>query len=149
MGASGWSYFVPYQANLDVALEQLREATFAGGDYLWPYEFYRSLGVDIDDKPRPSTMDELFEDEMIQEGGTHSILDMYKVVGPGEEPDFGTVQPVSAEEARTAAGTDVLTRSHVTDIDALAEQRWFGRCAVLHDADGRPSEIYFFGFSGD
>lgn len=42
-----------------------------------------------------------------------------------------------------------LTRDHVDAIDRLAERRWFGRCAILHDAQGQPAEIYFWGYSGD
>lgn len=33
MGASFWSYFVPYQADLGAALQALREKVFAEGDY--------------------------------------------------------------------------------------------------------------------
>lgn len=35
MGASGWSYFVPYQTDVSVALQQLRADVFARGDYLY------------------------------------------------------------------------------------------------------------------
>ena len=94
-------------------------------------------------------MRELWADEMVQEEGTHSILDMNRVVGPDERPGFATVEPVTPEEARRSAGTEVLTREHVPLINDLADRRWYGRCAVLHDNDGRPIEIYFFGFSGD
>jgi len=34
MGASGWSYFVPYQQDIEQALQQLREQVFASGDFL-------------------------------------------------------------------------------------------------------------------
>src|SRR5437016_10769645 len=33
MGASGWSYFVPYEADISAALQRLREDVFARGDY--------------------------------------------------------------------------------------------------------------------
>jgi hypothetical protein len=33
MGASGWDYFVPYEANVSTALQRLREDVFARGDY--------------------------------------------------------------------------------------------------------------------
>ncbi|MFJ9826996.1 hypothetical protein ACIRSU_21880 [Streptomyces sp. NPDC101160] len=29
----------------------------------------------------------------------HSILDIFKVIGPDEEPDYGTVKQVTEEEA--------------------------------------------------
>jgi len=33
MGATGWSYFVPYEADISAALQRLREDVFARGDY--------------------------------------------------------------------------------------------------------------------
>jgi hypothetical protein len=33
MGASGWSYFVPYEADISAALQRLRNDVFARGDY--------------------------------------------------------------------------------------------------------------------
>ncbi|MEU4777941.1 hypothetical protein [Micromonospora sp. NPDC023633] len=147
MGASYWSYYVAYQPDLDAALDALREKVFAEGTYWWTRG---ELGTSAGDHPqRPTDMDELYADEWVQESGTHSILDMFDVVSDGEEPDYGTVQPVTAAEALRCAGTEILTRAHVEAIDGLAERRAFGRCAILHDAAGRPEEIYFWGFSGD
>lgn len=34
MGATGWEYFVPYQADVAAALQRLREGIFAKGSYL-------------------------------------------------------------------------------------------------------------------
>ncbi|MCM0673741.1 hypothetical protein NCC78_03320 [Micromonospora phytophila] len=147
MGASSWRYFVAYQPDLDTALNALREKVFADGDYWWARG---EIGESANAHPhRPATMRELFADEWVQESGTHSILDMSHVLADGEKPDYGTVQPVSGAEALRCAGTEVLTRDHLKAIDDLAERRWFGRCAVLHDGAGRPEEIYFWGWSGD
>lgn len=149
MGASWWEYFVPHQEDLGAALDALRQSVFASQDYHWePWE------DDEGDEPdgarsRPSTLELLLEDEQVQEEGTHSILDVYRVLRPGEEPEYCTVQPVGPDEARRVTGTDRLTREHVPAIEPLATRRWFGRCAVLHDAAGNPEEIYFWGFSGD
>lgn len=33
MGASGWSYFVPFETNISTALQRLREGIFSRGDY--------------------------------------------------------------------------------------------------------------------
>ncbi|PWU50199.1 hypothetical protein DLE60_23765 [Micromonospora globispora] len=68
MGASGWSYTVPYQPDLNAALHELRERVFAEGRYYWAVGDYC---------------------------------------------------------------------------------RWTGRCAVLHDAAGNPTELHFWGYSGD
>jgi hypothetical protein len=148
MGASSWDYFVAYQPDLNEALRGLRDKVFAGGDYWWavPGELGKSASA-YDDRPR--SFEELFADEGVQTDGTHSILDMHHVLADGEEPDYGTVQPVTPDEALQCAGTTTLTREHVAAIDDLVTRRWFGRCAILHDASGTPNEIYFWGYSGD
>ncbi|MDP9792943.1 hypothetical protein J2S43_001455 [Catenuloplanes nepalensis] len=148
MGASGWSYYVAYQPDLGTALDELQIRVFEEGDYWWaePAEWGKSAK---DFPNRPRTEEELWSSESVQECGTHSILDMHEIVQPGEKPDYGTVEPVSDAEALRCAGVTRLTRAHVAQIDGLAAQRWFGRCAVLHDDAGKPSEIYFWGFSGD
>ncbi|MEU7925376.1 hypothetical protein [Micromonospora sp. NPDC049107] len=148
VGASGWSYYVAYQPDLQVALDGLRRQVFETGDYWWavPYEYGKSAA---DFPNRPMTEAELWADESVQESGTHSILDMSRILADGEEPGYGTIQPVIEAEAIEYLGTRKLTRSHVEAIEPLANRSWFGRCAVLHDADGNPSEIYFWGSSGD
>jgi hypothetical protein len=85
----------------------------------------------------------------VQEAGTHSILDVFRVLGPDDTPDYNTVEPVTSEEARELLGTDKLTRAHVKEFDVFPRSRWVGRCAVLHDDNGVPAEIYFWGHSGD
>lgn len=153
VGASGWEYFVPYQEDLGAALAALREQVFRSGDWLWTPRWDDELDAEVE-VPRPASLaalDELWEeDERLEEEGTHSVLDIREgVLAPGEDWYLFTVQPVSGAEARAVAGTDVLTRAHVKALDPLAAHRWVGRCAVLHDGDDEPAEIYFWGFSGD
>jgi hypothetical protein len=147
MGASGWGYFVSYQPDLAAALQALREQVFAEGDYYWPGEAdWRPVE---ECRPRPQTMAELFADEGVQYSGTHSILDVDRLIGPDEPPDFGTVRPMSAAEARQLVGVERVTRAHIGVIDRDDDGRWTGRCVVLHDEHGQPEEIYFWGHSGD
>nr|WP_232107986.1 MULTISPECIES: hypothetical protein [Streptomyces] len=128
-------------------MRDLRHKVFQTEDYYWdPCDHDLPDGVT---KPRPAALEELWEDETVQEEGTHSILDMHRVLQPTEEPDYFTVQPVSSAEALRVVGTDRLTRAHVEALRPLASRRWFGRCVVLHDSEGKPAEIYFWGFSGD
>jgi hypothetical protein len=148
MGASEWNYHVPNQPGLNAALRQLQATVLADGTYYWAGGG-AAFGQALEHPNRPTTMRELWADEVVQEEGTHSILDMKRVVGAGERPGFATIEPVTPDEARRSAGTEMLTREHVPLINDLAVRRWYGRCAVLHDAAGRPTEIYFFGFSGD
>jgi hypothetical protein len=148
MGASAWSYLVPYEPDLNAALKALRRKVLADGDYWWAEggEFGKSAS---DYENRPKTFGELFAQESVQESGTHSIIDVNRVLADGEEPDYRTVRPVTPEEATRCAGTTTLTRDHMTAIEGLAERSWFARCAILHNGQGEPDEIYFWGFSGD
>ncbi len=148
MGASAWDYYVPYQPDINAALLELQTKVLADGAYYWAGGG-AAFGQAAQHENRPTSMDDLWADETVQSEGTHSILDMERVISPDERPDFGSVEPVTPDEARRCAGTEILTREHVPLINDLANQRWYGRCAVLHDPDGHPTEIYFFGYSGD
>ncbi|WP_240797616.1 hypothetical protein [Streptomyces sp. F001] len=138
---------MPYQEDLNAALQQLRREVFEAGDYYWVNG--GDWRPEEEREPRPQSLEELWEDELVQETGTHSILDIFRVVGPDDTPDYNTVEPVTAEEARELLGTDKLTRAHVKDFDVFPRSRWIGRCAVLHDDEGNPQEIHFWGHSGD
>lgn len=175
MGASWWSYFVAYQPDLQAAFTELQQRVFAAGDYWWaaPGEPGRSASEYPD---RPRTLQELFADERVQDAGTHSILDMERVLPTGQPPTYGwlaavdqvtspdqlqrfyaensapeylTIARVTAAEALEHAGVEKLTRAHLPVIKDLVRHRGFGRCAVLHDDAGTPTEIYFWGISGD
>jgi hypothetical protein len=78
-----------------------------------------------------------------------SSPDIQRLFTEHGEPEYGTIAPVTAAEALDRVGVAKLTRDHLAAIDDLATHRWFGRCAVLHDAAGTPREIYFWGSSGD
>ncbi|MFB7168032.1 hypothetical protein [Streptomyces sp. NPDC056242] len=147
MGASSWNYSVPYQEDLDAALQTLRREVFQAGEYYWV------KGADwrpVEERePRPPALEQLWQDELVQQAGTHSILDVFQVLGPDDTPDYNTVEPVTAAEARELLGTDKLTRAHIEDFGVFPRSRWVGRCAVLHDDQGAPHEIYFWGHSGD
>ena len=39
MGATGWSYFVPYQQDINTALEELKDEVFEQGQYEQPFNF--------------------------------------------------------------------------------------------------------------
>jgi hypothetical protein len=135
MGASGWDYYLPYQADFGAALDGLRRQVFADGDYWWavPGEFGKSAS-DFPDRPR--TEAELWADESVQYDGTHSILDVERVHGPGEKPEVLTVQPVDDGEALAKLGVAKLTRAHVPALEGLVTERGFGRCAVLTTTPG-------------
>jgi hypothetical protein len=150
MGASGWDYCVPYQADLNVALKELQTNVLASGDYLWPYEDFDD--DDEEPRPRPTTLEQLFglrDEEVMETEGTHSILDMDRVIAVGESPDDRDIFPLTDQEAESEIGTKVLTRAHVEALNDLTPASWIGCCAVLHDDQGQPAELFFWGCSGD
>ncbi|GAA3478751.1 hypothetical protein [Streptomyces yanii] len=147
MGASGWDYSVPYQEDLVGAFEGLRRKVFEERDYYWVSGAdWRPAEQRL---PWPATIEELWADEIVQETGTHSILDIFRIIGPDEEPDYCTMKQVTEEEALRVLGTRKPTRAHVPRFEEFDHWRWYGRCAVLHDEQGEPQEICFWGYSGD
>jgi hypothetical protein len=147
MGASGWDYSVPWQEDLGAAFEGLRRRVFERREYYW------GPGADwLPEEARlpwPESEEELWAHELVQHDGTHSILDIFRLIGPDDEPEIGTVKPVTEEEALHVLGARKLTRADVPRFEEFDHWRWYGRCAVLHDQRGEPREIYFWGYSGD
>jgi len=79
VGASGWDYYVAYNADPLVVLDELHRRVLAEQDYYWGDE----------EVPRPGTLAELHrlyedeENEGLVEEGTHSILDIFQVKPAG------------------------------------------------------------------
>jgi hypothetical protein len=169
MGASGWVYFVPYQPDINKALQELREAVFKSGAYYTQAAFVASIDEDEIAKHIPSEYAELFKAtlqklrsepqppkpnsiaellEMNGESGTHSIID---INGISSTPDFGMAAPLSQQQLRKFFGTEKPTRSiveqHADEIQSL-RRRWEATYIIIY-RDGSPGEIFFTGFSGD
>lgn len=97
------------------------------------------------------SIDELLEEQ--GESGTHSILD---IQGVSDEPEFGAVSPMPADELVELFGTDKPTRKVVEeklgDYDLvehpLVSERWQGIYFTVYQ-DGKPHELFFMGTSGD
>ena len=111
MGASGWSYFVEYQPDLQTAFEALQAKVFADGDYWWavPGEWDKTAA---DYPHRPRTREELFNDDRVQESGTHSILDMDRVLPEGEPPHYGWL--AAAQTLTSPTDLDQFFAKHTT-----------------------------------
>ena len=160
MGSSEWSYVTKYQGDAAVALRELQECVFRDGDYCWWDEFGEY-------EPRPESVEAYWANEGRWESGTHSILDIDRVVDTTDPPDdwvnpadIGTVRPLAADRVRRLFGTTRPTRAQ---FEALAKDyanprhreltgevrvRWTGFYVLLHDGD-TPTEIGFWGRSGD
>lgn len=149
MGASGWEYLVPYQADLQAALNDLRRQVFESGDYVSPVTWGLTA---------PESVEALAQQEyywqFMGENGTHSIIDVLTVVPYETGQEFGTVYAFTDEEYEDYFGSTRPTRAdwdRLRDDPLLYEyvaERWTGRAMVLW-ADDAPSEIAFWGYSGD
>ncbi|WP_330186435.1 hypothetical protein KZZ52_28925 [Dactylosporangium sp. AC04546] len=174
MGSSGWSYTVEYQADVNAALQQLRQQVYERGDY---HRESRDPDLDMTDEefraslaPRdadPERYDAIVEDWLERRSrpepidpdtlvaaqphsGTHSIMDM--VNGVSAEPAFATVSPLAADNLMYTFGTVTPTTSQVQawmSNDTFGERdAWVGTYVVSYH-DGRPDHIHFCSRSGD
>lgn len=160
MGASGWSYVTSYRDDVAQSLRELRERVFRDKAYNWWDDFE-------EDEPRPATIDGIWASEYMKESGTHSILDVSRVVETTRAPswdnareDLGTVRPLAAGAIQRHFGTSQPSRAQfeaLTDdpkAPGFAEfigevtMRWTGRYVLLYD-NGQPTEVGFWGHSGD
>jgi len=132
MGAEPWHYFVPYEPNVESALEKLRHQEFAAG---------RFRGSEL----QPSSIEEACEN--MDADGTASILDIERV---SDEADYGAVCPLPSSEVTRYFGTDKPTREIIeANMDFYKDiERGQGIYLVVYK-DGKPSEIFFAGYSFD
>ncbi|MEU6342851.1 hypothetical protein ABZ883_18150 [Streptomyces sp. NPDC046977] len=160
MGASGWDYVTSYRGSLQATLTALQGEVFQ--------ELYGS-GEEY------GSLEELHADEeFMGEEGTHSILDIERVVETKRRlrsprtDEYGTIRPLAPARLIHHFGTerptvdqynDTLARSYEAmatsrpgeeDTTLLGElrTRWTGFCVLLY-TDDRPTHVGFFGFSGD
>jgi len=152
MGAEFWSYFVPYQEDIWVALEALREQEFRAGRFWQPSQaepgfFGRILGRSSS-KPRPPRSIreaiKIADDSAI---GTRSILDMERI---SDTPASGTLTRVPRDDLHRLFGTEQPTREMVEESEELIDMidRGQGIYVVTYQ-QGKPDGIYFAGYSYD
>ncbi|HVU15279.1 MAG TPA: hypothetical protein VHD32_00025 [Candidatus Didemnitutus sp.] len=138
MGASTWSYLVPYAESPDQALQRLREDVFRQrkyGDGIPSADEMRAqfeklfgggqdpamraqleasivkieeLRSQIPRMPEPRSIEELLMQRA--ESGTHSILD---IQGISPVPEFGAVSPMPGDDLVRIFGTSEPTREMV------------------------------------
>jgi hypothetical protein len=132
MGAEAWDYFVPYEADIQAALDKLRQREFRAGRYRGS-------------EAHPATIEEVLEN--MGADGTASILDITHIAG---EPDFFAVAPLPAEELVRLYGTEQPTREMIKRNMDLYEEIDRGQGVyIIAYKDGKPSEIFFAGYSFD
>jgi hypothetical protein len=139
---------VKYHEDASVALSLAHAKAFRDGEYHWPYDGKWGLP----ERPRPTSIDELWSDRVVQRNLTHSVLDMFGVLQVGEEPKILHAAPLGPAVTREIFGSERPTRA---DYERAAEAKWdiiqdrgYGHYAVLY-RDDAPDEIAFFGITGD
>ena len=147
MGGEPWFYFVSYQADVNSALQALRQREFRAGRYnpVMPMpEFPVDAGA-AGPGAGHASIEEAIEDA--DADGTRSILDMERV---SDDPDYGSITAVSDEDLVDLFGTSRPTREMIESTDDLFEalERGQGVYIVAY-RDDKPSEIFFAGYSFD
>ncbi|MER5612160.1 hypothetical protein [Streptomyces sp. NPDC002215] len=157
MGASGWDYVTRYDGDAEAALGTLQARVFQ--------EEYG------DGARYPSLKDLYADSEFMGTEGTHTILDIDRVVATDDLPtrsgvaDYGTLRPLALSRVAHHFGTDRPTVEQYEELAAAAndaasheehERSLFGECQtqwtgyyVVLYSDDRPTHLGIFGFSGD
>jgi hypothetical protein len=147
MGGESWYYFVPYQADINSALQALRRREFQAGRYnpVTPFLEFPVDAAASGPGAQHASIEEAIEDA--DADGTRSILDIERIA---DEPDYGAVTPLSDDDLVNLFGTSKPTREMIESNDDLFEaiERGQGVYIVAY-RDDRPSEIFFAGYSFD
>ncbi|MFI7672849.1 hypothetical protein [Actinophytocola sp. NPDC049390] len=143
MGGSAWHYVVDHQDDVKAAFATLQQKVLAEGDYYpgFDNEFAFASFAELD---------EAREDEDFWEAGTHSILDMVRVVQAEEEQDVAVVRVLRADEVRARFGSDQPTAADFERLvsDGWPMTGWEGHVTALYE-NGKPTGLAFWGASGD
>lgn len=146
MGASPWFYFVDYQADINKALQELRQREFKAGRYN-PAEWFPNFPVNPNHAPgcKHASIEEAMEDG--DADGTRSILDIERI---SESPDYGVASPISKDDLQKFFGTDKPTRKMIESNHDLFDdlERGQGVYCLVYEND-KPSQIFFAGYSYD
>jgi len=148
VGASDWLYFNTITDDPEVMLAELHRQAFASGEYHWAQE-------EVTRPDNLAGLHELYgqeENEALATNGTHSILDIFRVLPAGSPDEFGAVMPLSEEELlgvfpEGPPSREEFEAAHDAGRLDLAP-RWSGRFTVIM-LDGKPHETAVWGFSGD
>jgi hypothetical protein len=132
VGAEPYKYTVPYEPDIQSALDKLRRSVFESKEF---------NGAEFN----PPTPEAAFE--LTDADGTRSILDISRI---SDQPDFCCAAPLSPEELERYFGTQKPTEVMVRDSHDYWEdiERGMARYVTLYDGDD-PKGIYFAGYSFD
>jgi hypothetical protein len=147
MGVEPYWYVVPFQTNVQAALDELRQREFQRGRYNPAVSF--PMLLISPDVPGPGAKHRSIAEaqESADADGTRSILDIERI---GDAPDYCTASPIASEVLESLFGTSQPTRAMVEErMDFLKDiERGHAVYIVLY-SNGVPSELMFAGYSFD
>lgn len=148
MGGHIYYYAVPYESDINNALQSLRRREFEEGRYN-PVIPFLEFGSEASLTPSPGKQHASIQEALdaSEADGTRSILDIERI---GTEPDFGAALLLPPEKLEELYGTDKPTRQMVAEnMDFFEDvERGHAIYFVLF-RDANPSEIFFAGMSYD
>jgi len=153
MGAEPYWYIVPYEADIETALQKLRQREFQAGRY-YPVTPFPEFPVDLEAPtaaPPHRSIKEVMEGA--DENGTRSILDIeHAASAPFDDGQmqFCAAFPLADSDLVDLFGIARPTRGMVESNDAMWDRinRGSAIYVILFDND-KPSEILFAGYSFD
>ena len=147
MGGHPWFYLVPYQTDVNAALQALRDRELQAGRYnpVMPFPPFPVTEGSPAPGARHGSIDAARE--AAAENGTRSILDIDAVA---EEPDFCVAAPFDPELIEELYGTREPTRTMIEDLDFLdsIDERGQGFYMTVFE-NGEPTHLLFAGYSFD
>jgi len=153
MGGEPYWYVVPYEADIDAALQKLRHRELNAGRYN-PVMPFLSFPVDPA-VPGPGGQHATFDDAMTDADadGTRSIIDLArasKVPYDGSGDPSMTAWPIRDDEIARMTGSRCPTVQMLVECEDLWEsiERGSGVYVVVYEG-ATPSEIFFAGYSFD
>lgn len=150
MGAHPYWYFVPFREDLQSALDELRVREHQAGRYN-PVISFLKFGEPAFSAQTPGAQHKTIAAALkaSAEDGTRSILDIERI---GSAPGYGVAAPAPPELLEELCGSRTPTRAALEEnrsplLSTIAR----GQClyVVIADANGKPSEIFFAGYSYD
>ncbi len=147
MGAFGYWYYVPFEEEIEKALEKLKLREFKAGSF-YPNVFFPHMENQSEKENPDHSFNSISEvRKSVLSTGTRSILDIDAI---SNEIKYNSAKLLSSEENIELFGTEYPTREELdNNFDFIHElERGTAICLVLYK-EFKPNEFFFAGYSFD